>query len=706
MSLGENKVGKWNQWLAAMLGLALVVGLLTTPSVSEAQLGGIDLACCKGQQCTNDNLISCTLSGGNIAIGPCVPILTCSIFGSQGACCSPLSPLLGCIEGPESLCLGGRFYENASCDDIVSCNNPPQRGACCGFLNRCANTLEDACDGLGEQFIPGDTCSDARCGLAGAQGACCTGSGVCRDSISSFLCGGEFRAGRTCAEVNQCLPPDPEGACCSDDSCENITQSACEAKNGIFVQGISCTPDMCSVPEPEGACCTTNGQCANIKEADCLVGEFHAGESCGPGLCDDVTPPDETGACCVGFNCTERTHAACNTAGGSYQGNDSVCAADLCQPEPEVGACCLSDGGCEHVDEDGCTDGEWHEGVSCNQAGLCAPAKQVACCTGTSCEMLTEATCAQQGGVASGSSCAANLCGQPTTGVCCVNGQPTDDSQKDCVGDFDPNMDVDAPACDGKGILGGCCWDNKRCDDVSEATCLMDNGRWAAALCSQDRACEEPDPEPQGACCEAGACEVKDKSACDGVFVKDAACSEDLCPSEEQVGACCAGSQCTVTTEDQCATAQDGGFRLGENCKDLDAVCPSAVVGACCADDACTETTQDVCDRKGGDSFHAHGTCDDADVCGAESPSPTACDPACEDGYTCDTITGTCVEDVATGDPDDETPSWGPDKEVVVGGGRLGSCHSTGQTPTAPWALIGLMGLGLSMMRRRARRAE
>ena len=39
-----------------------------------------------------------------------------------------------------------------------------------------------------------------------------------------------------------------------------------------------------------------------------------------------------TGACCLGVECTTLTAAACATAGGTYNGDNSICTTTLCQP--------------------------------------------------------------------------------------------------------------------------------------------------------------------------------------------------------------------------------------------------------------------------------------------------------------------------------------------------------------------------------------
>lgn len=51
-----------------------------------------------------------------------------------------------------------------------------------------------------------------------------------------------------------------------------------------------------------------------------------------------------TGACCTGADCQELTAAECATAGGTYQGDGTVCTPNPCAVP--TGACCLTDGNC------------------------------------------------------------------------------------------------------------------------------------------------------------------------------------------------------------------------------------------------------------------------------------------------------------------------------------------------------------------------
>jgi spore coat protein A len=93
---------------------------------------------------------------------------------------------------------------------------------------------------------------------------------------------------------------------------------------------------------PTGACCALDGSCSVVLDpgTGCISPDVYQGAStsCDPNLC-----PQPTGACCiadVAGTCNELTEAACATAGGSFEGEFSTCAATECPiiPTPFVDA--------------------------------------------------------------------------------------------------------------------------------------------------------------------------------------------------------------------------------------------------------------------------------------------------------------------------------------------------------------------------------
>lgn len=74
-----------------------------------------------------------------------------------------------------------------------------------------------------------------------------------------------------------------------------------------------------------------------------------------------------TGACCTGTNCNELTAADCATAGGTYQGDGTVCSPNPCAVP--TGACCFVNGTCTiHTTTDCAAAGGTYQGdgTSCS----------------------------------------------------------------------------------------------------------------------------------------------------------------------------------------------------------------------------------------------------------------------------------------------------------------------------------------------------
>lgn len=113
-----------------------------------------------------------------------------------------------------------------------------------------------------------------------------------------------------------------------------------------------------------GACCVAE-DCVETLERSC-AGTWHgAGSACSTLTCDADEP---TGACCVGTACQTLTVAACAAAGGSYHGDDVLCAATPCGggagcplgwQEDCVGICFPNVVFDEWVGDGFCDDGAW-----------------------------------------------------------------------------------------------------------------------------------------------------------------------------------------------------------------------------------------------------------------------------------------------------------------------------------------------------------
>jgi spore coat protein A len=91
-----------------------------------------------------------------------------------------------------------------------------------------------------------------------------------------------------------------------------------------------------------GACCADDGSCSVVLDpgGTCTAPDVYQGAAttCDPNLC-----PQPTGACCIpdaAATCNELTAVDCGTAGGSFEGNLTTCAATTCPviPTPFVDA--------------------------------------------------------------------------------------------------------------------------------------------------------------------------------------------------------------------------------------------------------------------------------------------------------------------------------------------------------------------------------
>lgn len=125
-----------------------------------------------------------------------------------------------------------------------------------------------------------DTGTDTDATNNTVKGACCRtgGTNACINS-SRFYCnnlsgGGNFFPNQTCADTPCSFPT---GACCTNDSCDNISGSDCS--NGTYYSGTTCSTQPCQ--NTLGACCLS-GACLSRSRSRCnkVGGQFHAGKVC------------------------------------------------------------------------------------------------------------------------------------------------------------------------------------------------------------------------------------------------------------------------------------------------------------------------------------------------------------------------------------------------------------------------------------------
>ncbi|MCH2137840.1 MAG: hypothetical protein MK074_02165 [Phycisphaerales bacterium] len=160
---------------------------------------------------------------------------------------------------------------------------------------------------------------------ADANSACCLGDGSCQQTTESTCdaIGGAWTPGNvSCADAGCDVQT---GACCveSTGACVDVEQDVCAGFGGEFHFGQDCSDIVCF---PEGACCTTVGECAGVMaQSDC---ELFGGAFMGDGTdCDSVSCPEPMGWCCPedGSFCVDQTEAVCDAFGAVWGGAGTSC---------------------------------------------------------------------------------------------------------------------------------------------------------------------------------------------------------------------------------------------------------------------------------------------------------------------------------------------------------------------------------------------
>lgn len=178
--------------------------------------------------------------------------------------------------------------------------------------------------------------------------------------------------------------------------------------------------------------------CSQIIDDVCTSDTFSDVINCGG-------PPPVTGACCNGGTCTPGlTQAACQSGGGIYLGDGSVCGQDICTP----GACCVAN----------------------------------------NCQLVIAAQCTTLGGSfeGPGTVCTPTPCG-PTGACCSQNFSCTNNlTSAECAA-LDPNATwYEASFCNAVcGATGACCELDGSCTlNVIQTACTATNGRWTEGASS------------------------------------------------------------------------------------------------------------------------------------------------------------------------------------------------------------------------------
>jgi hypothetical protein len=114
------------------------------------------------------------------------------------------------------------------------------------------------------------------------------------------------------------------GACCTIDSCHDVTTEAqCNNLGGVVLEGEECASDPCGV----GACCVGTN-CVEMEAFPCIIsGREFAGAGT---MCIDDPCGAGIGACCLAGNCTYVSPEDCDAAGGVWRGAGTDCTQGLC----------------------------------------------------------------------------------------------------------------------------------------------------------------------------------------------------------------------------------------------------------------------------------------------------------------------------------------------------------------------------------------
>ncbi len=187
--------------------------------------------------------------------------------------------------------------------------------------------------------------------------------------------------------------------------------------SGDWVMRAAYTPLSCQ--PGVGACCLPDGSCSSSTQLDCAAaGGTYQGDGT---LCGSVNCPAPTGSCCFQATggCLNLTQSNCTMAGGLWRGAGTNCGTTICFP---TGACCLPDGSCiGPVSPETCqAQGGVFQGNATTCGMVTCPLPTGAACFPTGfCLVLTEADALQAGATwaGAGTTCE-DLDGNGTADAC------------------------------------------------------------------------------------------------------------------------------------------------------------------------------------------------------------------------------------------------------------------------------------------------
>ena len=648
----------WNSSTVCNPGSVCVGSQLTQYrcSGSGSCLGGSPQDCPNGFACSGS---ACrTTCAGN---GDCAGAYYC-----DAPTCKPK-------KGQAQDCADDAECQTGYCVDGKCCND-----ACEGTCEACSNAAKgQGSDGICGLVVggldPHGSCTPGNPSSCGFDGAC-NGLGAC-----SFYQGNSCQGGATCdgnSAVGQFC--NGQGTCITDNT------------------GVPCEPFKCIINQGCATSCASDGDCSSTsyycEQSSCQTKKAagatcQTANQCASGYCVD-------GVCCENA-CTSKCQACSNVKKGA--GEDGKCEPILADRDPDeecdadpASSCqyrgsCDGTGGCAlHPKGTACgatqCNGNSVVGQVCDGAGSCVFDPAGAACAPFACNALfgtCNSSCATSSDCATGDYfCEAGVCaqkqinGQPCSeDAACVSGQCTDGlcCDSECTGQCE--------ACDVTGFEGTCsAIGADEAPHPDRQACAATDAECAGRCDGTQRACVYPG---QQILCST--------SACDGNVLKAVRCnSQGACVADQarDCGAYACDAE-TANCKSSCETNAD--CATGSRCNPGTSQC--APSDATCSD---AYTLQEV---DGTSTSCAPYECS-AGVCRDDCGD----DGDCAEGYSC--LGSKCV---AVGD----AGSAG----AGAGGGSVESnsgcgCRTVGGSQRAPtgWLALGL--LGVTLARRRRRRAQ
>jgi len=598
------------------------------------------LDCQAGAPPNCDDSVGCTDDSCNEATDSCVNAAN-EAHCDDGLFCNgteTCDPVLDCQPGSHPC-------PNLFCDEVEDrciCTEPAEcdDGLFCNGVEQC----------IGEACQPG-TPVDCDDGVGCTDDSCDEGTDSCDHAADAARCdNGLFCDGaETCDPVLDCqagTPPDcDDGVGCTDDSCSPATDScvnvandaACD--NGLFCDGAeTCDPglDCRTGPPPcdDGVGCTDDfcneatDSCANAgNNAHCDNGLFCDGaETCHPTLdCRAGAPPCDDGVGCTDDRCNEASQSCENVADHARCNNGQFCdGAETCdavqgcrtgaapcvdQVCNEAGDFCVE---CESAVN--CDDGLFCNGPERCDGGACragaAPCDDGVSCSDDTCNESTD-ECTHTANDAecdNGKFCDGTESCDPVSG--CQAGddpcpdQACDETDNACICSADEHCD-DGVFCNGaeRCVSGACRAGTPPCP--ADELCIEPNQ--ACFECTVAAQCADGDPCtvdscPNGRCAHALTRDCQDDDA-DGLSN-----SADLCPATP-FGEAVDSAGCSCSQRDADA---DGVDDCEDECGDTPRGEPADVAGCSCSQrdsdgDSVVDCDDDCADTAAGEGVDAAG---------------------------------------------------------------------------------------------------